>query len=335
MLGNAVDSFSKLDKTTQQALRIAGGGAALAGGAYGAFNLGKALLGFGGGAAALTGSATALTASAAALDAAALKLAGSSVGAGVGAGASAAAGGAAAGGVSVGLGGAAVLGGAVAGGALDMMTPGTNAGITSLITGGESSLEQTNRALAAEAAARKAMQGKFGGAGLGDRAMTMPGAPEGQKFTTTAPISRGVIGDFLLGKKNEAITLPTAPSTPKVDMSQIDEAKRKADELNAHPILPKGDAAGLVPLMTGLEGLKSKGAELDAMTIKPNVDASGVGTIIQQLQTAIGLVQTLGSGIDGAKAKAASMPSPNLGGGTRTGSVASARSGAMTDRGMG
>lgn len=77
-LGNLVDQFSKLDKGTQQALSLGAGGAALAGGAYGAFNLTKALLGFGGSSAALIGSAAALDASAAALTAAAAKLAGSS-----------------------------------------------------------------------------------------------------------------------------------------------------------------------------------------------------------------------------------------------------------------
>lgn len=74
-IGNAVDSFSKLSTTTQQVLSLMGGGAALAGGAWGAYKLAGAVLGKGAGAAALVGSAVALDASAAALTAAAGRLA--------------------------------------------------------------------------------------------------------------------------------------------------------------------------------------------------------------------------------------------------------------------
>lgn len=294
---------------------------------------GAGTLGLIGAAVSLKGSAAALTGAAARLGVGgALNTAGG-VGA-VAAGAGGVAAGATAGAV---LGGGILAAGTLAGGGLDMLTPGTNGGIGSLITGGESSLQQSLKALAAERRAQEALKG-YSPLSMGSgRTMTLPGgAGPGKGFTSQYDASRGTVGDFLLGKEKKSVTLPNIGSAaPKADLSQIDEAKRKADELNAHPILPKGDAAGLAPLMTGLDGLKTKGAELGAMTIKPNVDASGMGTIIQQLQTAIGLVQTLGSGIDTAKAKAASMPTPNAGGGARTGKVSSALSGAYSDTGMG
>jgi hypothetical protein len=45
--------------------------------------------------------------------------------------------------------------------------------------------------------------------------------------------------------------------------------------------------------------------------------------------------RSLGSVISAAKTQAASIPSPNAGGGVRTGKVASALSGSFSDRGMG
>lgn len=72
-IGSAVDGFSSLSTTQQQAATAVGGVAALAGGTWGALKLAGALLGHGGGAA-LTGSAVALDASAAALTAAAARL---------------------------------------------------------------------------------------------------------------------------------------------------------------------------------------------------------------------------------------------------------------------
>ena len=273
----------------------------------------------------LIGAAVSLRGSAAALTGAAGRLAvGGGIGAGTSAAAAAAAGGAAAGGVSLGLGGTAVLGGAVAGGALDMMTPGTNAGITSLITGGESSLEQTNRALAAERSAREALKGTYRPKSLaGGRAMTMPGASPGRSFTSEYSASRGAVGDFLWGQEKKAITLPTAPSTPKMDMSQIDEAKRKADAIGSTTIAPKFDLSGAISAGEKLDEVKGKADGLGGLTIAVPISAPGAGTVIQQLQRIISL------------AGQATAAVSNVGGGARTGKVASALSGAYSDTGMG
>ena len=71
-LSNGTDMFSNLSRTSQQVLSLVGGGAAVAGGVYGAAKIGGKLLGFGGGAVALNGSAAALSAAAAALTEAAV-----------------------------------------------------------------------------------------------------------------------------------------------------------------------------------------------------------------------------------------------------------------------
>ena len=76
-IGRLLDSFSRLDQTTQQVLSIAGGGAALGAGGYGAFKIAQGLMGMGP-AGALTGSAAALTEAAAALNVAAVRLGGGS-----------------------------------------------------------------------------------------------------------------------------------------------------------------------------------------------------------------------------------------------------------------
>lgn len=160
---------------------------------------------------ALVGASLSLKGSAAALTAAAARIAG---GAAVGAGASAAgtagaaaAGGAAAGGLTIGgaITGGVIAGGAVAGGALDMATPGTNVGIGGLIFGGESSLEQTNRALKQERDAAAI------GAPVtwGRRpAKALPGAEGGTGYSTGFETSRGVVGDFLYGKERSNMVMP-------------------------------------------------------------------------------------------------------------------------------
>ena len=71
-LSNGTDMFSNLSRTSQQVLSLVGGGAAVAGGVYGAAKIGGKLLGFGGGAVALNSSAAALSAAAAALTEAAV-----------------------------------------------------------------------------------------------------------------------------------------------------------------------------------------------------------------------------------------------------------------------
>jgi hypothetical protein len=73
-LAKGNDMFSSLSATSQQALSLAGGGAAVAGGALGAYKLTQQLLGLGGSSVALTGSATALTGAAEALTLAAARL---------------------------------------------------------------------------------------------------------------------------------------------------------------------------------------------------------------------------------------------------------------------
>nr|USU31595.1 phage tail tape measure protein [Methylobacterium sp. OTU13CASTA1] len=368
MLGNAVDSFSKLDKTTQQALSLAGGGAALAGGAYGAFNLGKALLGFGGGAAALTGSAAALTTSAGLLDAAALRLAGGGIGAGIGAGAGAAAGGAAAGGaavggVSLGLGGSAVAVGALAGGALDMLTPGTNGGIGDALLGRDSSLQQSMKALAAERKAREALAGVDSPTIMGaGRTMSLPGGADPKKgFTSEYTASRGTLGDFLLGQEKKAIVLPQTLQRARAGLDQIqnppapveaggaarsvplpprrpvelggtlapplDEAKRKADQLNATTIAPKGDGAGLAPLGTAADEAKAKLSALAGVSVAPTVNASSITAAEAAVDSLLAKLARVGPAIAGASSTVAS-------GIARTGNVAQRLQNARTDTGM-
>lgn len=269
-LGNLIDKFSKLDKGTQQALSLGAGGAALAGGAYGAFNLTKALLGFGGSSVALNGSAAALTASAAALDAAAVALGGK----GVAGGAASAAAGTAAG----------AGGGALASLGLFGIGAGTIA--------------------AAGFAGYAASQ-------------TMPKVAAEKGATGIDPATGG--GFDVVGQDS-------GPSRPVVrDWWRKHMPTYLGGEAASAPeIAPKVDPTAFQQLEQQMEGAKDKAGELSGMTISPTVDTSGVGTMIQQLQTAIGLAQTLGSTIDAAKAKAAAMPTPNVGGGARTGRVAQA-----------
>lgn len=113
------------------------------------------------------------------------------------------------------------------------------------------------------------------------------------------------MGDFLLGKEKQSVTLPTAPMTPKADASQIEGLGQKIDEV------------------------KTKGSELGAMTIRPSVDGAGVGTIIQQLQTAIGLATQLGATLDSNSAKASTAA-----GAVRSGNVAQRLQNTRTDTGM-
>ncbi|MCJ2084304.1 phage tail tape measure protein [Methylobacterium sp. J-090] len=371
MLGNAIDSFSKLDKTTQQALSLAGGGAALAGGAYGAFNLGKALLGFGGGAAALTGSAAALTTSAGLLDAAALRLAGGSIGSGIGAGVGAAAGGAAVGGVSLGLGGTAVAAGALAGGVLDMLTPGTNGGVGHALLGRDSSLQKTMKALAAERKAAQALQGVDSPTIMGaGRTMSLPGGADSKKgFKSEYTASRGTLGDFLFGQDKKAIVLPQALQRARADMAQIqtppaagstadaaarsvplpprrpvelggtlatqlDEAKRKADELNATTIAPKGDGAGLAPLGTAADEAKAKLSELSGLTVAPQGNTAGIDSVTASARAAAAALREVIALGGQAQTTIAKVNTANFGGGVRTGKVAETFRNLRSDTGM-
>lgn len=215
--GSAVDTFSKLPPGAQQALSIGAGAGVLAASTYGTTKLLTTLLG-GSSGVALSASAVALDGSAAALTAAAARLGASSAagvvsGAATGA-ATAGAGAATAGGVSLGLGGSLILGGAVAGAAIDSATPGTNAGITGLVNGAESSLEQTNRVLREERA-RAEITARLGPqAWETGRPRTMPDADAGKGYASEVPVSRGAIGDFLLGQRKEAVALPAMPSGP-------------------------------------------------------------------------------------------------------------------------
>ena len=231
-LDNLIDTFSKADRTTQQAISLGAGAAALAGGAYGAFNLTKTLLGFGASSVALNGSAAALTASAAALDAAALKLAGGSVLPGASAAAGAAAPAAS---LTLGAGGAAVAAGAGAGAYLDWNFGG-NPGAIGALTGQESDHQKTMRYLrergAGDAAARSIGFGRPGGSAK----MLPPGLGGDAKagYASDYTISRGAVGDFLWGKERKSQSLPGfGSSAPKVDTSQIEAVKPKADEAKA------------------------------------------------------------------------------------------------------
>lgn len=277
MAGRATQALAELPPGAVKAGSALAAFAGAAAGLWGGFRLLKTALGFGGqaaSAAALSGSAVALDGSAAAITAAAARLGVSGVaGAATGAAtAGAATAGAAAGGVSLGLGGAVILGGAAAGAAIDSATPGTNAGITGLITGAESSLEQTNRALREERL-RERITGQLGPqaweTGL---PRTLPGADARKGYASEVPVSRGALGDFLLGQRREAVTLPAMPSaTPRV----LPDAAPRPGSLPAPGVVPRIAAmAPAAPVLAPALGVVPRvAAKAPAPAVVPRVPA--------------------------------------------------------------
>lgn len=290
---------------------------------------------------ALVGAAFSLKGSAAALTAAAARLGiggtvsavGSAAAGGASAaaagGAGAAAGGLTAGGVATGV---IIGGGVVAGAALDAMTPGTNAGVTGLLTGSESSLQQTMRVLGEERARDAGV--RAAGAPASWRAgpaRTLPGgAAAGKGFPSVVPKSRGAVGDFLFGQDKATVTLPQV-SGLKASMTEVDslvaatDAKLKA--LGTDTIAPKVDAAPLDGLGTAAESTRGKLSQLDAMSVAPKGDPSGLAAIEAVVDRLISKLSGLGASIASTKAQAASIsvPSASAGGGGAPARTASVR----------
>lgn len=197
-LGSGIDSLTKLPEGVAQAGVIGGFVAAQVAGVWGTLKLAKLALGLGGSTAAGAAGAAASGGAAAA-------------GAGAGTAAAGAAGGAGAAGAAGAVMGAGVLAaGALAGGGLEMMTPGTTGGVGSLITGGESSLQQTARFLKAERAAAEAMRGSYRPDSLGAAVpKVLPGGADPAKgYASEYSASRGVMGDFLFGQEKRSQQLP-------------------------------------------------------------------------------------------------------------------------------
>lgn len=302
-LGNLIDKFSKLDQGTQQALSLGAGGAALAGGAYGAFNLTKALLGFGTSSAALTGSAVALDASAAALTAAAAKLAGGSV---------------------VGdLAGGAAKGKAGAAGRLAKMGPlgflgwaGVGAGAmigTGLLLDSFDEHRHRGNGYRGDSRRRAPTLGldtlpQGWGAGGLDVSKGLGGGVG--PYTTNR---EKTWGEWFFGRPTHRggsdptrMTLPLPPGM----------------QGGGSAVAPKTDTTAFQALEQKMGDVQAKAGELNGLTISIPATSTGLGTIIQQMQQIISLGPQVSAAMNG-------------GTGARTGKVQTAMSGAFSDKGMG
>ena len=257
LTGNAIDGLAGLPNGVLQAgTAITGlaGAAVAARGALGAFRLARDLMGFGG-AAALTGSATALGGSAAALDAAAVALTRAALAQGgkdllpngkapaskvadttkaVATGAGGAFVGGGLGGLVTGL----TLGGGAVGGAIlaDAM-PKAVGGVK--LGAGVADLAALRRRLAdGEAAGRSLGYAKPG------RAVELPGgAAAAEGVSSTFELSRGVLGDFLLGREKRTERLPLPPSMARPGFDRLD-----LSEATAAGVAPSALAAVASPV---------------------------------------------------------------------------------------
>jgi TP901 family phage tail tape measure protein len=125
--------------------------------------------------------------------------------------------------------------------------------------------------------------------------------------------------------------VPLPPERPKLfggtPVPQLDEAKRKADELNATTIAPKGDGAGLAPLGTAADEAKAKLSALAGVSVAPTVDASSITAAESAVDRLLAKIARVGPALAGASGAAAS-------GVARTGNVAQRLQNARTDTGM-
>ncbi|MDO9426036.1 MAG: phage tail tape measure protein [Methylobacterium sp.] len=124
----------------------------------------------------------------------------------------------------------------------------------------------------------------------------------------------------------------------EVDSSGFDEANRKADELGARTITPKGDGAGLAPIGTAADEAKAKLAEIGGITVAPQSNTAGIDAVTasaRQAAAALREVIALGGQAQATIGRVNAASAGNAGGGARTGKVSSALSGAYSDTGMG
>ena len=99
-------------------------------------------------------------------------------------------------------------------------------------------------------------------------------------------------------------------------------------------IKPNVDAGSLTGAEAALASLGQKMDEVGAKNVPVNVNAGNAEGVISKLMQILGLLSQIESKYGSAASAVRSIPSPNAGGGARTGKVSSALSGSFTDQGM-